>query len=285
MSTPSESLSGSSGTTQLGHRARDLFIVSCTRRRKEETLLYRSLTKLGTERFRFFENNRLGLSSCYNSVLDDEPGGDGIIVFVHDDVTIGDLFLHEKLNEAFDKHGFAIAGVAGTAGFRIDPSLETTMWNCPPQEAWSGWVEHCPVDASAQMSCYVRAYGPVPRPCVVLDGLFLAIDSKKAGHLRFDEQFPFHFYDLDFCLTAHQEGLSLGTCNVYVTHSSVGSYSSPDFKEAQNKFRAKWLPRQPQPAVRNNPASPGSLMPQSKPGRNDPCFCGSGRKYKRCHGA
>ncbi|MBI2886562.1 MAG: SEC-C domain-containing protein [Chloroflexi bacterium] len=22
-----------------------------------------------------------------------------------------------------------------------------------------------------------------------------------------------------------------------------------------------------------------------KPGRNDPCWCGSGKKYKRCHGA
>jgi uncharacterized protein YecA (UPF0149 family) len=25
--------------------------------------------------------------------------------------------------------------------------------------------------------------------------------------------------------------------------------------------------------------------PQSKIGRNDPCWCGSGRKYKLCHGA
>jgi len=24
---------------------------------------------------------------------------------------------------------------------------------------------------------------------------------------------------------------------------------------------------------------------QPKPGRNDPCFCGSGKKYKKCHGA
>jgi uncharacterized protein YecA (UPF0149 family) len=24
---------------------------------------------------------------------------------------------------------------------------------------------------------------------------------------------------------------------------------------------------------------------EPKPGRNDPCFCGSGRKYKKCHGA
>ncbi|MDQ5825542.1 MAG: SEC-C metal-binding domain-containing protein [Chloroflexota bacterium] len=23
---------------------------------------------------------------------------------------------------------------------------------------------------------------------------------------------------------------------------------------------------------------------KSKVGRNDPCFCGSGRKYKHCHG-
>ena len=22
-----------------------------------------------------------------------------------------------------------------------------------------------------------------------------------------------------------------------------------------------------------------------KPGRNEPCFCGSGKKYKKCHGA
>jgi len=23
----------------------------------------------------------------------------------------------------------------------------------------------------------------------------------------------------------------------------------------------------------------------NEPGRNDPCWCGSGKKYKRCHGA
>jgi hypothetical protein len=24
-------------------------------------------------------------------------------------------------------------------------------------------------------------------------------------------------------------------------------------------------------------------LPAEKPGRNDPCWCGSGKKYKRCH--
>ncbi|HAZ09057.1 MAG TPA: hypothetical protein DCZ01_11195, partial [Elusimicrobia bacterium] len=28
-----------------------------------------------------------------------------------------------------------------------------------------------------------------------------------------------------------------------------------------------------------------SLSGNTKLGRNDPCFCGSGKKYKKCHGA
>ncbi|MSV35550.1 MAG: hypothetical protein EXQ47_08135 [Bryobacterales bacterium] len=31
--------------------------------------------------------------------------------------------------------------------------------------------------------------------------------------------------------------------------------------------------------------SPGPEPPAAKPGRNDPCPCGSGKKYKKCHGA
>jgi uncharacterized protein len=27
------------------------------------------------------------------------------------------------------------------------------------------------------------------------------------------------------------------------------------------------------------------LQKPTLPGRNDPCFCGSGKKYKKCHGA
>jgi hypothetical protein len=32
------------------------------------------------------------------------------------------------------------------------------------------------------------------------------------------------------------------------------------------------------------PAAPEPPAPNSKPGRNDPCPCGSGKKYKKCHG-
>jgi preprotein translocase subunit SecA len=37
----------------------------------------------------------------------------------------------------------------------------------------------------------------------------------------------------------------------------------------------------PKPAVARNPADPSSW---GKVGRNEPCPCGSGKKYKHCHG-
>ena len=35
----------------------------------------------------------------------------------------------------------------------------------------------------------------------------------------------------------------------------------------------------------DHPPKRAPLRVQDKPGRNDPCFCGSGLKYKKCHGA
>jgi preprotein translocase subunit SecA len=32
-------------------------------------------------------------------------------------------------------------------------------------------------------------------------------------------------------------------------------------------------------------AAPQPVRAGPKIGRNDPCWCGSGKKYKRCHGA
>ncbi|TME90829.1 MAG: preprotein translocase subunit SecA [Chloroflexi bacterium] len=41
-------------------------------------------------------------------------------------------------------------------------------------------------------------------------------------------------------------------------------------------------PRKPRPATAAGAAVPGGAA--AKIGRNDPCWCGSGKKYKRCHG-
>jgi Glycosyltransferase like family len=236
---------------QRSSRSRKLLIVSCTRGFKEETDLYRSLQRLGIDRFQFFENNTKGLSNCYNFILESKVGSDEIVVFAHDDVSIRDGFFQEKIDDAFDKHGYAIAGVAGTAGYRIGPRLVDTPWFYQPQHLLSGWVEHHGKNGVPVLN----NIGPTLRRCIVLDGLFLAVDMRKAGHVRFDELFAFHFYDHDFCLSAHEAGLVLGTCNIYLAHKLNGSESSDDFRQAQNDFRAKWLPRQPQVGWR--PAAAG----------------------------
>jgi preprotein translocase subunit SecA len=44
-------------------------------------------------------------------------------------------------------------------------------------------------------------------------------------------------------------------------------------------FTQKKPPDEKQPAPVVSPTS----SPTKKPGRNDPCWCGSGKKYKKCH--
>ena len=70
------------------------------------------------------------------------------------------------------------------------------------------------------------------------------------------------------------------------------------FKKAVEKQEAASTPVTPPPALQNQPAPDISqsqppmiegfkVIPPGqstqKPGRNDPCWCGSGKKYKRCH--
>jgi preprotein translocase subunit SecA len=50
-------------------------------------------------------------------------------------------------------------------------------------------------------------------------------------------------------------------------------------------------PEQPDPRMRPSPALPAAAEPVApyvrdapKVGRNDPCPCGSGKKFKQCHG-
>jgi hypothetical protein len=52
-------------------------------------------------------------------------------------------------------------------------------------------------------------------------------------------------------------------------------------------IRQKWHPEQAASVLRDtqvaNPAAEPARV-QAAPGRNEPCPCGSGKKYKRCHG-
>jgi hypothetical protein len=215
---------------------RDVFFLSCTRGGKEETALYRSLQRLQIRDFHFIEHNQRGLPECYNEYLDKLAGTDQILVFVHSDVTIADVFVREKLNEAAKT--FNIIGLVGSARFDFLVEREHYAWTVWPRDCLSGAVEHVFGNGSRLWF----SLGPTPRRCIIMDGVLLGIDLRAIGDVRFDPRFTFHLYDLDFCLAAHIANLTLGTQNIYVQHLSCGDFTSDAYRQSVKVFRAKWEP-------------------------------------------
>jgi protein O-GlcNAc transferase len=216
----------------------DLHFVSCTRGTKEATLLHRTLVKHGITSFRFFEHNRRGLPACYNEVLDERAGRNEIIVFAHDDVLIGDISLREKIDGEISD-GAAIVGVAGSSAFVVSPPDRITLWLSREKRHNSGSCEHIYPGIDGIAHYVPNVYGETPRRCVVLDGMLLGVAADRIGDIRFDECLEFHFYDLDFCLSAHRVGLKL-TTTIYTSHASKGDFGGPTFLKAQEIFRRKW---------------------------------------------
>lgn len=199
-----------------------------------------------------------GLSSFYNRIIEaTEPSTN--LLFVHDDVFIHDIFLQERLAEAFRR--FDIVGLAGSFqsspeqpswGLEFDlDTLNAVGWQKDVQ--LSGAVSHLPpalVEGAldAPPDPLLSIYGPMPAPCTLLDGLFLAVRTAAVGRgmaekrpdVRFDERFDFHLYDLDFCRSAIEAKLQLGTWPILVTHASGGAFGSEAFKTAARAYLAKW---------------------------------------------
>lgn len=188
----------------------------------------------------------MGLGEIFNKALD-EADPQTNLVFLHDDVYLNDWFFAERVLDALER--FDVVGVVGSVnpdlsqpswGLRFDEQLNATGWQ--PGLQRSGAVNHfdyaCPK---------VSVYGPTPLPCRLLDGLFLAIRTSavKERGVRFDPRFRFHCYDLDFCRSAEEQSLRIGTWPISVTHDSGGSYGSDAFKQAARVYLEKWRPGRP----------------------------------------
>tara|TARA_Y100000310_G_C20592358_1_gene768751 strand:- start:309 stop:1031 length:723 start_codon:yes stop_codon:yes gene_type:complete len=160
------------------------------------------------------------------------------ILFVHDDVSIEDKFLCKKLADGLRE--FDMLGLAGGKNLKLNhPALWHLMCS---QDSWSGAVAHPFEKTKFSMT----SFGPMPQRCLLLDGLFFALKIetlKNNPKVKFDEKIPTvaHFYDLDFCLTANQNGLKLTTWPIWVTHLSPGLEApSDEFKKAAGYFIDKW---------------------------------------------
>ncbi|MFA6041667.1 MAG: tetratricopeptide repeat protein, partial [Methylophilus sp.] len=183
-----------------------------------------------------YENTR-GLSTIFNQSIANADK-DTTLVFIHDDVWI-------------DETNFADAVLAGLQQFDVI-GVAGNKRRIPQQPAWafvdvnftwdnkenlSGSVAH-----GAHAYGEVSNYGPVPAACELMDGVFLAAKKSTllSKQVQFDEQFDFHFYDLDFCRSARNANLTLGTWPIKLTHQSGGAFGSAQWQAKYQLYLKKW---------------------------------------------
>lgn len=181
-----------------------------------------------------------GLPAVYNEAIDTAKADD-VLVLTHDDVYLHDWFVTARAQEAMER--WDVAGVAGA----VDPDLAQPSWywtfgadldQGPRQDITrSGAINHYDY-----VTHKVEHFGPAPAQCVLLDGVMLIVNVRRlrSRKVRFDEQFAFHLYDLDFCRAAAAAGLTLGTWPITLTHNSQGAWDAGAFRSAARAYLDKW---------------------------------------------
>lgn len=184
-------------------------------------------------------NNKRGLSDIYNKAIDATEDENMVLVFAHDDLYFHDFYWVEKIIDGLKT--FDVVGLAGN------------VRRLPRQPSWAFVNEKFDWDVKANLSGTVghghgfppknlSKFGVTPQKVKLLDGLLIAITKKtlQTSGLRFDPQFDFHFYDLDFCRQAEKLGLTCGTLPISITHASGGSMKSESWQAGYKKYLAKW---------------------------------------------
>ena len=187
--------------------------------------------------------NHAALAKTYNAAIRPELA-DHIVAFMHDDITIDDFYLPQQLHVALSQYD-----VVGAAGSR-NRVANQPAWCFPAQLGeWDspdnllGTVAHQLSSKGTPKPPEVCRYGTPRGPARLLDGLLIAarVSTLLERGVRFDERFPFHFYDLDFCRSAESRGLRLGVWPLGVTHHSAGSgFGSRSWLSCWGRYIGKW---------------------------------------------
>jgi hypothetical protein len=180
---------------------------------------------------------------------------------------------HEELLISGDYHALAVAGEAPRLLEQLDD--DHGAFGIPQVQCRRGWG---PVGFGALMDLVQEAFGPVDldRSPVALAPVEPAGETCPACRgLTFG--FPTDLEDARkaMCPAHDARALAIRTERIGVAHESN---------------RAGWRAID-KAAMRINKLPEPTFAPQpprivgATPARNDPCPCGSGKKYKRCHGA
>lgn len=189
---------------------------------------------------RLFPENSTGLPKLYNIALKEAESDPAILIFIHDDVQLLDVFWPTHIVQGLDV--FDVVGVVGNKRrLPAQPSwcFKDTQWNLDEHDVYlSGIVAH----GSSWPATNVSFYGPTFERVKLLDGLLIACRSETliANKLFFDEDFDFHFYDMDFCRQAEVLNLRLGTWSISTLHASEGQLNQASWRSAYAKYLDKW---------------------------------------------
>jgi hypothetical protein len=216
-----------------------LLIVTCTTAQTdkefEQKPIFNSLKKQCENNsqidFHIFKDNKRGLPSCYNEILKNPQNSDKIVLFVHDDVILEDLFLYEKLMSS----PYSITGLAGTKSF--NKKAEKMAWHLSSEsrQDYVGEVAHV-----RERKVWTTCFGPTSRSALIIDGLFIACKVKDLSEkeLLFLEDFEFHHYDMSLCLKAYEKKVSVGVQPIRVIHYGLGdSMLTPEWESSNQKFK------------------------------------------------
>lgn len=201
--------------------------------------IYKTLEKFhdlyGQEKFdvRIIKDNKKGLSEVYNSFIDNNEYLDKILLFLHDDVELNDLFLVEKLNES----PYTVTGLAGSK--TCDLNLDKLAWHlATSRDNMVGEVMHKKGDHA-----WTTVFGPSKGRCLIIDGLFIAVNVEKIRNTpaRFNETFKFHHYDMSFCLECNKNKVTVGVLPIHVIHHGMGdSMISDDWDRSNENFKKEY---------------------------------------------
>ena len=198
-----------------------------------------SFSKISEFELRVFTENKKGLSEVYNIAIEEAINSPAILVFIHDDVLISDYFWSSRIINSLKY--FDVVGVVGNTQ-RISKQPGWIMLDLEGNIAEKSLLSGSIGQGNSFPPNQLDYFGPAGLECKLMDGVFLAASSKTLleNKLRFDPQFKFHFYDIDFCRSVEQAGLKMGTTDISLLHQSYGQLTT-EWLDSYKLYLEKWV--------------------------------------------
>lgn len=197
---------------------RGLSVILSTRQVDEEYIKHMQKTSGLGDRLEILtatNQGDKGLAQVYNELS--TVAANAYQLFVHDDLIFETQDWGLKLINHLNKGTYDIIGMAGV---RNELPASGCWWTNTRNMV--GIVNHIQY-GQKYASVYSKEQGNKIEPVIIVDGLFIAVNTEVVSQ-KWDESIPgFHFYDLGFCFPCYLDGYNIGVVtDIRITHKSIG---------------------------------------------------------------